>query len=331
MKPTVIHMTDLYHPHNDPDDHWNVAMEFALHYKGDINLAGICFDGKHPDYGDPAIGAVAQMNYIVNDAVPMGIGLAEPLKDETNFRKILKQPPNGAVKLILNTLETSREPVYIHVCGSCRDIAVAGALRPDLFKRNCGGIYLNAGSSKPMTRLDWNVWLEPYAYIQIFKIPCKIYWMPCLNVMPEFEESSDSSFFNMPQKEVLPYLSDNVKKYFLYMFDKVEKESYLEYLLKPLDKERLEHFAVQDRQMYCPAGFFHAAGYGVNTEGQLLPKNDPRSVFRFVPVEPDIDSDAMLRSYKICSKSNIYLLEHSMSVYAPAMTKAMKELLSLLP
>ena len=332
MKPTVIHMTDLYHTHNDPDDHWDVACEYALHYRGDINLIGICCDGKFKDYGDPAIDSIAQMNYIVNDAVPVGIGGTVKIKDENVMKEILSQPVNGSVKLILKTLENSPTPVAIHVCGSCRDIAVAGRLRPDLFERNCLGIYLNAGSTEVKGRVEWNVWLDSFAYTEVFKIPCKKYWLPCLHIMPVFEESEDSSFFNMPQSEVLPYLSENVKKYFLYMFEHVRYKQYLEYMYEPLDTEKLEIYCQKDRQMYCPPGFLHCAGYGVDKDGNLIERDDENSVFRFVPVKVDIEKESgMLNGYELCEKSDIYMISHKKDIYGPAMVRAMKNLLTVLP
>ena len=34
--PKLIHITDLYHPHEDPDDHFDLAQIFALAKNGDI-------------------------------------------------------------------------------------------------------------------------------------------------------------------------------------------------------------------------------------------------------------------------------------------------------
>ena len=34
MKPYLVHMTDIFHPHGDPDDHYDLALVFALHKLG---------------------------------------------------------------------------------------------------------------------------------------------------------------------------------------------------------------------------------------------------------------------------------------------------------
>ena len=75
MKNIVIHTTDLYHNrYNDPDDHFDLAFQFALYYNDYIDLKGIICDAKLPQYGDPSLQAVGQINYITKKAVPFGIG-----------------------------------------------------------------------------------------------------------------------------------------------------------------------------------------------------------------------------------------------------------------
>jgi hypothetical protein len=44
QKVPVLHVTDLFRPHNDPDDHWDLACVYALAHQGDIDLKGILID-----------------------------------------------------------------------------------------------------------------------------------------------------------------------------------------------------------------------------------------------------------------------------------------------
>ena len=46
-KVPVIHQTDCFHNHADPDDHWDLASQFALAYTGDIDLKGILIDYQY--------------------------------------------------------------------------------------------------------------------------------------------------------------------------------------------------------------------------------------------------------------------------------------------
>ena len=45
-KTPVLHVTDLYRPHMDPDDHWDLACVYALACQGYIELKGVLID--HP-------------------------------------------------------------------------------------------------------------------------------------------------------------------------------------------------------------------------------------------------------------------------------------------
>ena len=48
---TVVHQTDLYRPHQDPDDHWDLACQYALAKLGRQRLGGILLD--YPYEGGP--------------------------------------------------------------------------------------------------------------------------------------------------------------------------------------------------------------------------------------------------------------------------------------
>ncbi len=71
----MLHVTDLFRPHNDPDDHWDLACVYSLAAQGKVDLRGILID--YPDTeraSDPDVLAVAQMNYLTGKAVPVMIG-----------------------------------------------------------------------------------------------------------------------------------------------------------------------------------------------------------------------------------------------------------------
>ena len=47
-------MSDLFRPHNDPDDHWDLACAYALAYQGRAELQGILIDYPQPArHNDP--------------------------------------------------------------------------------------------------------------------------------------------------------------------------------------------------------------------------------------------------------------------------------------
>lgn len=158
MKVNVLHQTDLFHPHCDPDDHWDLACQYALAYSGEIELKAILIDyPPAADYGDPAIQAVSQLNYISGKAIPVGIGTSSAMLSEADYTDLLvSRPEFSGVRMVIKLLEETDEPVVIHIAGSCRDIAIAGKIRPDLFKTKCRAIYLNAGASRDQIKVDYN-------------------------------------------------------------------------------------------------------------------------------------------------------------------------------
>ena len=49
MAQKVIHITDLYHPHQDPDDHFDLAQIFALAKQGDLEVLQVMIDHLERD------------------------------------------------------------------------------------------------------------------------------------------------------------------------------------------------------------------------------------------------------------------------------------------
>lgn len=324
---TVLHLTDLYHPHNDPDDHWDLACQYALFKGGDIRLAGVICDAKRPEFGDPSIQSIAQLNSITQQSVPVAIGSSQPIRSAADLERAASGPLPASVKMILQALENMDE-VAIHICGSCRDVAIAAAAAPELFREKCAGIYLNAGSSKPGTRLEWNVWLEPYSYARIFQIPCKIYWLPCFYESPVFIEHAWGSFFTLAQGDILPELSEGLQKYFLYMFTQDLEHGWLDYLERPLDRPALARFSQNTRALYCTPGFFHCAGHGVTDEGRLTEADGADSVFSFEPVGVQVTDDGMLHRVERGAQSNIWMMvKRDAARFHDAMNAAVKNLL----
>ena len=74
----LIHATDLFRPHADPDDHFDLATVFALAAQGRFELLAVMID--HPPAGlaaDPDVLAVAQLSRITGLAVPVLTGILE--------------------------------------------------------------------------------------------------------------------------------------------------------------------------------------------------------------------------------------------------------------
>lgn len=183
----LLHVGDLKHPPGDPDDHFDVAVAYALARRGALDLRGMVLNYIPDDWDtEPAVVAIAQMNRLTGMSVPVSIGTSRHLK---NRRDAIPDAPireTAAVRFIIEQLRASSCPVAIVCVGSAVDIAVAALREPRLFKEKCAGVYLNSGSAHdnpeggyPLYNgLECNVWLAPAAFAAMFDIPCPLYWYP---------------------------------------------------------------------------------------------------------------------------------------------------------
>jgi len=339
----VLHATDLFRPHMDPDDHWDLACVYALAHRGDIDLKGILIDHPPHDSGDrnPDIAAVAQMNLIAGIAVPVAVGSSLPLKSRSDVQTYAKAGDHHGVRMVLDTLENSPDPVVINILGSSRDVAIAGKKAPGLFESKCAAIYLNAGTGSPAmssdSKLEYNVTLDKHAFAAVFDLPCPVYWMPCfedIQTRRKWQVCEYGTHYSFRQSEILGDLSDTVRKYFAYMFGRYIDHKWLEYLKGPVDEALLSKFASMDRHMWCTGGFFHAAGYTVSGDGKILTLDEvgDSPVFTFDPVRMTCGDNGATRWKSVSVPDRRFMFRVTdVQNYQSAMTAAMKALLTTLP
>lgn len=338
----VILTTDLYHQHADPNDHWNLATMFSLAHQGLVRLCGIMCDddralkddGSYFHFGDPSVASVAQMNYITGLCVPVGFGSRKPIKNEDDIKEALSGKKISSVTLLLETLQGSKNKVDIHMCGSCKDVLLAYRQAPELFEKSCNCIYLNAGTYEKQEPIEYNVGLEPYAYSQIFKIPCTIRWSPCFDELRPwpYKTSKHANFYNIKQNEVVPYFNETLLKYFNYMYGKVLDKGWLTYLREPIDTKLVEWWSNADREMWSTPGFLMSAGKNVSLDGRIIDEGSPEPhLFKYNPVKVEVSTEGRIK-WERSDESNIYMFEnYDPEIYQKAMVKSVCHILSNLP
>ena len=341
-KVPVIHQTDCFHNHADPDDHWDLASQFALAYTGAIDLKGILIDYPPTadvagtDCGDPAIAAVNQLNFMCGQFAPVAVGNALKIHCDEDLHQVASMTPlNSGLSMIFRLLEEASEPVAIHIVGSARDIAVASMMRPELFKEKCKAVYLNAGTAVE-NLIEYNVKLDPYSYSKIFKLPCPLYWMPCFHELAPQQPltlNTHGTYWRFCQKEVLPYLSENLQKYFAYALGRVTENRWLSYLKYPLNQEIIDAHSKFFRNMWCTAGFLHTAGKTVTVDGKIVYADTPgiQPVFDFMPIAVTCDDNGRTSWTPQESDQRFIFRILDTEQYEAAMTKALRELLSCIP
>lgn len=332
----LIHQTDLFHPHGDPDDHFDLATVFALAAQQRLDLRGVVIDYPPPRRrGDPALGAVAQFSRLTGVVAPVAVGTSRLMASRNDTRPADTREDGGAVRFVLDALRRSAEPVAISVVGGATDIALASKLEPELFAAKCAALYLNSGSAMPNPdqpgKLEFNVELNPSGYAALFDLPCPLYWCPCWHMTEQHAVGRHGTFWRFPHRDVLGGLRDDVKKTLLYMFDQEPSHRWLTYLRRPLDARNWDFFLDHWRNMWSTASLLHAAGQTVTTSGEIVPlAAGETAVFRFAPIAVICTDDGQTKWKKAPAdaRPRRFIFEITdPERYQSAMTRALSALL----
>lgn len=339
----VLLTTDLYHPHNDPNDHWNLATLYSLARRKQIKFAGVLCDEDKPDrvrgyqtYGDPSVQSIAQLNYISGIAVPEAVGSHKPMSCEEDITEVLSSGITiPSVNHMISVLEES-DMVDIHLCGSCRDVLLAARMRPELFTENVR-IFLNAGTYVDQDILEYNVSLEPYSFSQMFRIPCQIMWAPCFSSLHKewFGKMAEhANFYWVDHEDIVPYLSRQMKNFFTYMYTAERETGWLTYIQGPVDEEKCQKYNQGQRWMWSTPGFLMSAGKNLRADGSETEEFAEDAICEYVPVVVNCEPDGRLewRFAEEGEKTNVKLFTiRDMAHFQPAMATAVKRLLEEMP
>lgn len=263
----VLYSSDLYHPHGDPDDHYDLMTLFAL---PEFDIRGIVLDadpnGKHKS----ALCAIEQITALTGRKIPFATGLTRRLDSPEDTGEDRPAEEQAAVKLILDVLSEAEQPVTVFTTGSLRDMAAAYNREPALFKKKVGRFYLNIGWVG--LKQEWNVGLDADAYVRILTCDLPLFWCPC------FGEDNWQTYWKFRQGEVLTTQSAPVQNFFLFMLERLdpEKTDPVTYLWGKVDEAAAKTFYGEDRNMWCTGPFLHAAGRNLD-------------VFEFAPLTFTID------------------------------------------
>jgi hypothetical protein len=287
----VIHSTDLFHPHDDPDDHYDLACLFAI---PEFDIQGIVLDMGATQALRSGAPAVEQMMRITGRRAPYAIGLSQRLR--TGDDRALEEPAKfqGAVQLILSILRKSPEPVTIFTAGSCRDVAAAFNREPELLKRKVKAVYCNIGRGPNESQNECNVGYDPLAFFRLFESGLPIYWCPC------FGQDGYQTFYTADQATVVGGCTPAVRNYFVYCLTRSPADpiAFLDSGPYPLPQG--------PRRMWCTAPMFHAAGRKIYQRGsadfvalsaaaaaQAGVAHQLSDPFQFVPIRAEIRHPAI--------------------------------------
>lgn len=237
----LLVVTDLYHPHQDFGDNFDLLLPYAL--SGEIDLRGVVLDctqrfreartdHPNPDYRDhhgprdPGFVPVLQLNYLFGRNVPAAVGPFTPLRSPDDTAEDAPVFQQQGIELILRTLREADRPVEIAVFGSCRAVAAALNREPDLFRQKVGRIHLCAGAS-PAGYLEWNVMLDTHAFVRLLRSGLPVDLYPCATDRGPFELGTHNSYWKLPDLKWLVGMDPPLRRYLLFGLQRVARMDYL--------------------------------------------------------------------------------------------------------
>jgi len=283
----AIHSTDLFHPHGDPDDHYDLATAFAI---DELDLKAVILDLGEQQATRSGKRAVDQMNHIAGRNVPCAIGLSRKFRTPTDTGRDEPAQFQQGVELLLSVLRQSKQKVVITATGSCRDVAAAFNREPELLKSKVRAVYINIGRGPGQSQQECNVNYDPLAYQRMFEADLPLYWCPC------FGADGYQTLYRCDQSTVVGACTPPVQNFFVYCLTRSQADP-IEFLAGGPPS-----LPTGGRSMWCTAPMFHAAGRKIYKRGEndyvaLRPDAAAKAgladrevdVFRFVPMRVTID------------------------------------------
>lgn len=291
----VLYCTDLFHPHDDPDDHFDLACLYAL---PEVDIKAVILDQGAKQQKKPGRIPIAQMNRLTGREIPAATGLAEPLKGPEDTGTDQPEPYQEGVETILSVLRKSSRPVTVVAVGSLRDIAAAYNRKPKLCQKKIAKLCIFIGEASTDFR-EYNVNLDVHAYRRIMQTPLPVYWVPCFDG-GIWVNNGNASFWQASHKSLLAGTADPVLNFFLYMLLHKTAEDPAAALFEAPPPEEKERLLAETRNLWCCAVFpwladsMYVVRKGVCRavpRAALQPGDMLVEPFGFVPVAVHVDAN----------------------------------------
>ncbi len=279
----IIDLTDLYHPHQDPGDNFDIVAPYAM---PEIDLRAIildvseCFRRRPEERGeedynlrngdaggrDGGFIPVLQCNSMFDRNVPFATGPYRPMRSPDDDCRDVPAFEQQGIELLLGTLRVAVEPVDIVVFSSCRALAAALNRDPLLLRQKVRRLHLSIGTSsgdvfdvdlsanRPVpTRpgspgfLEWNVALDPHAFVRVLQsgLPMSLY--PCASECGPFGLGRHNTYFDAGDMAWILEIDPRIRNYLGYAFTKSTRIDFLRALDGPCPPEVETYFRTHNR------------------------------------------------------------------------------------
>jgi len=248
----VIDITDLYHPFQDPGDNLDLVYGFAF---PEIDLRAVILDVTnafrrpianapnlwHDPNGprEPGIVPVTQLNYVFDRQVPYAVSPFTAMRAAEDRMLDIPVFQQAGIRLLLDTLEASEQPVEILSFGSLRTLAIAFNRNPDLVRRKVARIHISAGSAAPtidrgssspenkIWEPDWNVALDTWAFVRMLQSDLPIAIYPCSTQQDPYAYGIHNTYWKFPDLSFVSRLDRRLRNYILYALARMNRPDFL--------------------------------------------------------------------------------------------------------
>ncbi len=262
-KVSLIDITDLYHPYQDPGDNLDLIMPYAL---TEIDLKAVILDctdkyrqpiAEHriPEFTDKTgpreagIIPVMQLNYIFEKNIPFAVSPFTEMR--TIEDKMLDVPlfQQQGIELILNVLRNSMEKIEIAVFSSLRALAVAFNREPQLFYEKVERIHISAGASSP-DFLEWNVELDKNAFVCILRSNLPICIYPCATGKGPFDLGKYNSYWKLDNLSFIRNMDSKIKRYIWFALQRIKRVDFLRAMDEDVDESKMVEVYQRDHNVW---------------------------------------------------------------------------------
>lgn len=325
----LIYCSDLFHPPDDPDDWFDLATAFSI---DEFDIRGIVLDQGEKQMQRTGRIPIEQMMAITGKKVQSVYGLSKKLKSPSD--KALDQPQEfqKGAKLIISVLQESDKKVTLIAVGSLRDVCAAFNRAPRLLKAKVERLYVVAGHSDGGN--EYNVGLDPHAYVGVMRSGLPIYWLPCFGREPFVSK------WGFRQGDLLGSWSLRIQNYFAYGLMKADptKVDPILALFKPIPEEVKKKAWGMRRSMWSTPAFIDGAGRKMvvlDGRWRALPGKHVRQrnrAFGFVPAKVTVNDKGITRFDDIDLNSSepnmlVFRFEGTLDDYNKAMRQSLEGLL----
>lgn len=342
----LVHVTDLYHPPQDPDDHFDLATVVAL---PEFDLRAVILDAtgkflvaKPAGWDiarDPGYVPVAQLGYLTGRAIPVALGPTQPLEGPADTALGRPRAEQAGVALLLDVLEQSAGPVTLSVVGSGRVVAAAFNRRPELVRAKTRVVVLNAGSTGGPKR-EWNVGLDPAAYVALWRSGLPIDWFPCATGHGAFDPADPrGTFWRASHRVLLRGLAEPLRGWFGYALSGSTRGDIIHALAELGRGPVYEQVLAGERNLWATASLVLAAGRvlartpaGWRFVPAPAAADAERWPFRLDPIAAEVDDHATVRWRVTDAPTRTRLFGRQPGAgYGSAMAEALNALFAAMP